>query len=157
MADPIPIDLTDGIHRLRQLLDSGSGFLGLEPSTQHDQWMLHRLTQMHAALYVAESGTLLGSAPNPANPRQAQVAVAADDCAALHALLSHLRKTAHTTSFTATSCSTDTSLPALLDCGFQEVGTLRGHVFRAGVYRDVHLYYAAECDLHPGDSGTRRG
>ncbi|MFT2015468.1 hypothetical protein ACMA1D_06395 [Streptomyces sp. 796.1] len=156
MADLTPVDLADGIHRLRRLPDSGNGFLGLEPTTQHDQWMLHRLTQMDAALCVAESGTLLGSAPNPANPRQSQVAVAADDSAALHALLSHLRATADTTSFTATSCSTDTSLPALLDCGFQEVGTLRGHVFRAGVYRDVYLYYAAECDLRHHAPGTRR-
>lgn len=147
MDELVPLELSDAIRRLRRLPDSGLGFLGLDPLTQNDQWLMGRLTSMRAAVYVAGRDTIVASAPNFANPRQSQVAVAADDSTALRVLLSFLRSTAYCTSFTATLCASDTGLPALLDCGFREVGTLRNHVFRAGIYRDVGVYYAAESDL----------
>ncbi|WEV25901.1 hypothetical protein OYE22_12370 [Streptomyces sp. 71268] len=149
MAELVRLELPDAVRGLRRLPDSGLGFLGLDPLTQHDQWLLNRLTSMRATVYDTERGTLVGYAPNPANPRQARVAVAADDSAALTALLDLIRSTAGYTSFTAVACAPDAGLPALLDCGFREVGTLRGHVLRAGVYLDADVYYAADDDLRP--------
>ncbi len=146
MVEPVRLELADAVRRLP---GSGLGFLGLDPLTQNDQWLLDRLTGMRATLYGTERGTLVGCAPNPANPRQARVAVAADDSAALTALLDLLRSTAAHTSFTAVACASDAGLPALLDCSFREVGTLRGHVLRAGVYLDAGVYYAADDDLRP--------
>lgn len=154
MAEPVRLELPTAVRRLRRLPDSGLGFLGLDPLTQNDQWLLNRLTSMRATLYDTERGTVVGCAPNPANPRQARVAVAADDSAALTALLALVRATAGYTSFTAVACASDAGLPALLDCGFREVGTLRGHVFRAGVYLDAGVYYAADDDLRPRPQAT---
>ncbi|MBB5939860.1 hypothetical protein [Streptomyces zagrosensis] len=151
MPELVPLELPEGIRRLRRSPSSGLGFLGLDPLTQSDQWLLGRLTAMGAALYVGGRGTLVGYAPSVANPWQAQVAVAGDDGPALRTLLAFLRSAVACTSFTATLRAADTSLPAVLDCGFREVGVLRDHAFRAGIYHDVGVYYAAVADLR-GDT-----
>lgn len=131
----------EGVARLRALGDGGRGFLGLDPRTQNDALLTRLLTEREAVLF-GHGETLLGTYQSKDNPRQAVVAVSGADPAALAALARLLRVYRRHTSMVAFTSPGDPALPALRACRFREVGTLAGHHYRSGAYRDAVVHYA---------------
>jgi hypothetical protein len=131
----------EGVARLRALGDGGRGFLGLDPRTQNDALVARVLTEREAVLFV-HGETLLGAYQSKDNPRQAVVAVSGADPAGLAALARLLRVYRRYTSMVAVTGPGDPALPALRACRFREVGTLAGHDYRSGAYRDAVVHYA---------------
>jgi hypothetical protein len=119
------------------------GFLGLDPVVHNDALLARELGLLGAQVFEGGS-SLLGFAPNPAQPRQAQVASTSADPAALRAFLTFLGSYRRCTSYVAHLPDGAASAAAFEGCGFRRVGTLRAHRFAAGAYRDVHVYYASE-------------
>jgi hypothetical protein len=125
------LELAEGVRRL-----SGTGtrdFLGLDPMTQNDALLRKLLAARQARLFGA-GDTVLGYAPNPDNPRQAEVATTSADPAVLDTFTEFLRRHGRYTSFVCFG-----GPPAALR-GFRHAGSLRGHVFRGGGYHDVDVH-----------------
>jgi acyl transferase domain-containing protein len=126
--------------RLRTSPGGGRGFLGTDPVIQNDALLARALRDTSARL-LGWRDTVLGTRPNPRNPRQEEVAATSNDADALAALLDFLRAHRHCGSALAV-CGPDAAmLPALNQLGFRRTGLLRGHYFRAGRYLDATVHY----------------
>jgi hypothetical protein len=127
---------------LRTATGGGRGFLGLDPVTQNDALLVREMTARRAQVF-RYGDSVVGYAPNPDAPRQAVVATTSADPDVLVGFVSFLRVYRRFTSFTATTTADQPAAKALRAGGFREVARLRDHVYRAGGYRDLHVYFAS--------------
>lgn len=136
MAELTQLELAEGV---RALSGTGArGFLGLDPVTQNEPLLAALLTDRGARLFRC-GDAVLGYAPNPDNPRQAEIATSSTDPEVLGALTGFLRRYRRFTSFVCFGGPAE----ALTANGFRHTGRLRGHVFRAGAYHDVDVHVHA--------------
>jgi len=138
--EQIPPDFA--VSLLRTATGGGRGFLGLDPVTQNDALLVREMTARQAQVF-RYGDSVVGYAPNPDAPRQAVVATTSADPDVLVGFVSFLRVYRRFTSFTATTTADQPAAKALCGGGFREVARLRDHVYRAGGYRDLHVYFAS--------------
>ena len=125
---------------LREAGAAARGFLGLDPVVQNDVLLAREIARRDAQVFQGGTG-LLGFAPNQVQPRQAYVASTAADPEPLRAFLDFLGSYRRCTSYVAQVPQGAPGASAFEGCGFRRVGTMRGHRFESGAYRDVHVYY----------------
>lgn len=133
------LGLAEAAQRLRPA--GGRGFLGLDPTTQNGPLLVRLLAGLDAQVFQA-GDTLVGSAPNRQQPRQAYVATTSADPVPVHTLLSFLADYQRTTSYVALVPSGSPAVDALLGNGFRQVGTLPAHRYAAERYAEVTVYFA---------------
>lgn len=132
MTEVTQLELAEGVRRLK----GTRGFLGVDPVTQNDALLRTVLTAREARLF-GWGDAVLAYAPNPDNPRQAEIATTSQDPTVLTAFLEFLRRHGRYTSFVCFGGPPE----ALRD--FRHAGRLREHVFRAGRYHDVDVWEAS--------------
>lgn len=133
MADVVQLELADGVRRLAAL--TARGFLGLDPVTQNDA-LLRKLLSARDARLFGSGDAVLAYAPNPDNPRQAEIATTSTDPEVIAAFTEFLRRHGRYTSFVCYGGPAD----ALRASGFRPAGRLREHVFGGGRYHDVPVH-----------------
>ncbi len=136
---------------LRAAAEAGRGFLGLDPVTQNDVLLAAELTRMQAQVFRA-GDMLLGSVPNPDQPRQAFVAATCADPEPLRILLGFLDTRQRCSSFVAMVPDGAACAAAFESCGFRQVGVLRDHRYQSGAYHDVIVYHAESGFFASADS-----
>jgi hypothetical protein len=114
------------------------GFFDLDPVTQNDALMARELTTRDVQVYRV-GDTLLASAVNPVQPRQAYVASTSGDPEPVRALLAFLRAYLRCTSYLALVPAGAAAADAFTGCGFEQVGVLREHRYQTARYHDVYV------------------
>jgi len=136
---------------LRAAAEAGRGFLGLDPVTQNDALLAAELARMQAQVFRA-GDMLLGSVPNPDQPRQAFIAATSADPEPLRILLGFLDTRQRCNSFVAMVPDGAACAAAFASCGFRQVGVLRDHRYQSGAYQDVIVYHAESGFFASADS-----
>jgi RimJ/RimL family protein N-acetyltransferase len=136
----VRLSLAQAAARLRTAPGGGRGFLGLDPVTQNDASLVAGLSARRALVW-SFGVVLIGAYPNSRNPRQVRVATTAADPKALRAVVQALRVYRRTTSLVTATVATEPAAEAARACGFADIGVLRRHDYRSGVYHDVYLRY----------------
>lgn len=134
---------------LRDAGPPARGFLGVDPVSQNDPLLAGELTRSGAQVYRAGSAdgdAVVGYAPNRAQPRQAYVASTSADPGPVRALLTFLTTYRRCGSYVALLPAGSAAIEAFTDCGFAEIGVLRGHRYQSGGYQDVLVYFAKGAD-----------
>jgi hypothetical protein len=146
-----PLDADDERDLLGRLARTGQRFLGADPLVETVPRIQRRLRDRGARLLaVRDTETVLGLAgyaPNPHNPRQADVdLVALGEAAAgelLDALMDFMERYERIGSFVKVVEHGDEREAAFRSRGFMEIGRLRRHTFAAGRHRDQVVLHAA--------------
>lgn len=141
MSELQSLDASAAAGCLRAAPGGTRGFLGLDPVTQNDALLRKEIDAQGAQLYRSGE-TILGYLPNTEQPRQGVVASTSGDPSALRALLVFLRSYQRCTSYVGYLPFGAPAEAAFRACGFEQVGTLSGHLFQNGDYLDVGVYFA---------------
>ena len=146
MTDLRVLDPAAAAAELAGSSEAARGFLGLDPVTQNEPLLAAELTRMSAGVCRADGGALVGFAPSPGQPRQMLLASTSARPEPVRALLGFLRAYCRYSSCLAMVPAGNASAEAYESCRFTRIGTLRGHWYQSGEYRDVTVYFAKAAD-----------
>jgi len=141
MSDLRVLEIAAAAAELADSAEAGRGFLGLDPVTQNEPLLAAELARMSAGVCRADDA-LVGFAPNPGQPRQMFLASTSARPEPVTSLLGFLLTYCRSDSYLAMVPAGHPSAAAFESCRFTRIGTLRGHWYQSGEYRDITVYFA---------------